>query len=94
MKFRSLSEEEKVKIKELIVANQIYEYLVAGFVGTHEWRKVLDEAHSKYVKPNREAKHKRATPADRKTLEEEKTKKIVVFGSGDFDGFTKSSIIL
>ena len=92
MKFNSLSELEKNQIKELIAANQIYEHLVAGIVGGHEWRNAINEAHSKYVKPAQEEKTVKAEKA--KILEVAQNMKTTIFGAGDFDGFTKSGILI
>jgi hypothetical protein len=87
-KFRSLTESEKTQIKELIVANPIYEYLIAGIVGSHEWKNALSDAHSKYVRPAQ----------IEKTVKSEKTnsqlRKTAIFETADFEVGTKTGIIL
>lgn len=93
-KFHSLSELEKSRIKELIVANQIYEFLVGGIIGGHEWRRVLGEAYLKYVKPIRDAKAKRAAEAAANAVQVKKSERSVVFGVGDLDSLTKSRVML
>ena len=92
MKFNSLSELEKMQVKELIAANQIYEHLVAGIIGGHGWRIAISEAHSKYAKPAQEEKTVKADQA--KILKEDHTNKNKIFGAGEFDNFTKSGIIM
>jgi hypothetical protein len=49
-KYSLLSDRERRKIQELIDANPVFTHLVAGIIGTDDWRKVLGEAYLKYVK--------------------------------------------
>lgn len=94
VKFNSLSELEKSRINELISANQVYEYLVAGIIGGHGWRRVLGEAYLEYVKPVRDAKAKKAALVAAKAATADQPERSVIFGVGDVESFTKTRVML
>lgn len=87
-KFNSISETEKNQIKELIIANPIYEFLVAGIVGGPNWQTAISDAYSKYVRPAQEEKTIKVEKS------KNKNKKTPLFGAGDFDNFSKSGIMM
>ena len=68
-KFRKLSSIEKERILELIDANPVFNFLLAGIMAESNWRRVLGEAYLKYVeaaKPQKAVAPVKAEPFAKK----------------------------
>jgi hypothetical protein len=75
-KYNYLTSREKKAIEELIEANPVFIHLVAGIIGTKNWRRFLGEAYFKYVKRlnAEDIELLNRKPSSRSSPGEEKTK--------------------
>lgn len=86
-KFRSLNTVDKSRINDLMVANPVYTFLIAGIMNDPEWRRILGAAYIRYVQPTGSVKAQ--TPKLKKPMDE-----AVVFGVGDVNEMTKTHLAI